>query len=259
MDSRVKGVKSHVQANKGILKRFAFKEDGQYFVYIFCMKTKEIRKENIKSLGVIDDYFDTEAEVLLDREVEGPFGQVISTIRHATVSGKFSLNLKEIEDVYKYMIFCHLRSKRLTSESEEMKAVFDIFKDRMNSVNLQSSYMKTAILNDEYKRHPFYNFEIFHVRNMTDLNLLLPYHCVYIVPTGKGRDMIVLPIDPKNAFMLVEGFEKTGKIEIMDIDDLKMIESFNVRAFATELLNNECLIASSFEELILFQKTLLNK
>lgn len=254
-------MKSHIQIPKNLLKRFSHKilstQNGHTnkvdAVYALSINEGTIIEEKINTFGTIENYFSVETErEILNKKIENPFCDAASIIRmQLDVKGCKRVNIKKKnkDAIYKFCQYSHLRAPRQINSFND-DALMRAFKIRLTP----SEFIDMAE-NSPFITNPFADRLIAIIKNDTNINFVMPFHCIYLIhvdgyKSDAQRDIIILPFTPKYAIALLPiNDDQKLQLDVINLTTVEEVTAMNDWAFRTELTNKQFLIAVERKEL----------
>ena len=221
--------KNHIQIPKSILEGFSDKNNGYKVCRMDC--AGHIDFELPKNCNIGENFYSENVETNVLANVESDFGQVKrKIIKSIKQSVPICLTKKETDSIKWFFIISLARQSQLTAnQNADASSV-----TRSDNIAYADS-VKSRLFEGLY---PHCGFCI--SVNQTNQNFIVSQNCVF--HTMNAIDQVAaMPITPKLLIALVP-FEENVPLDtfpIMETDDLKLVDAFNVSAICAEMNANK--------------------
>lgn len=243
---------------KLVLKHFVDSK-GRSYAYDFA--ANRIIYSTPTAINTEIDYYSKEAEAYLSKNIETPFGQVLSKL--LSVKEGETINLSDAEEEY-------IRGYVYSLFSRDMQMLEDVKKySRMwEFIDEQAKHDYSAIIGAIVAKEKkiLSGFELTILKNISDIPFLLPTCGIYTYQMENGEYFAIVPISEDIAIVLFEK-SRSYKYKIKDGICLmvaqKKMEFLNNQAFLSQKQRGYGFLVSSnkniLEALIDNYKTMQNK
>ena len=225
-------VNCHVQISKFLMKPFSHRTDDGRKAYYLDFNDGKIHEEKISILGTEENYYYTETEEYLAKEIESKAGEVFSKLRKiANNREPFELNGEEAEIIKNMFVYAFLRSDGVKRETVSRSVFLKVFseKDQTELIINHPNHVKKLF--SDY----FPNIII----NESDINFVIPHCCLYSIESNNTFHGWCLPIAPNCCATLFpnsdkEKYMQNGKLNGSVINNAEVAKSFNNRTLSAE-------------------------
>ena len=253
----MENIKSHIQMPKFILKRFV--NDQNYF-YHYDVVSGIISKGFPKSLNTQLNFYSSDMEKLLSKNIEEPFSKIAKFIDQIGCENTtFYINQEQYNAILNYARSLLVRNPSLIEEAKKASNFSSLLKSEdQNSIAIYYGFQKAK--EDKLFSDYFPTFLI----NKTSTPFVLPLLGMYEY-IEEDEKKVVLPIDKFSAIMFLEKkqFKKysdeRGLLTKFQVTDDNTIFSLNqVAIFQQTRMKYGCVVSPSKELLTLLLKSIDN-
>lgn len=230
---------SHVQINQGLLKGFNIR-GKKGFVFYLDLESEEIKTAKIRNLGTIENYFNKNIESLLG-ESETNFGDTYTEIKnnHKNKIKLAKLSEEDTQNIINFYKLQKFRSEKMVDYINENSIAVKL-SEKINQNNF-IIWGKNYEINDLCPRILINNSE------KGFLTLRNAYY--YFEKNNFKHEVVVIPLNPEIAIVLVNKEDASTDIIYWEINDSKVVVWLNYFAYLTELNANNKFLVGKKEDL----------
>lgn len=243
-----KEIRSHVQMPKSLLKRFQNK-NHRFFYY-------DIRKNFVGTNGTAESlntergYFSPEMEQYLSKNIEAPFGQILSVIDRIDFEQERFLMPADFEKLTKTFVYALMaRDPREIEDANRDMFFSQIF----FSKQMRHDYLTLKRIKIANRKDFLSDYLLTFMLNSTDVPFVLPISGIYGYQMGKYR-IISLPVTPEIALCFVhiddagDLIVEENKASLWKVTSPVMIRKINEKAFEAQISRNHGWLICPYRE-----------
>jgi len=242
-------MRSHIQIPNGVLKQFRNTESNK--VFYLSLKDWKIHAVTSKKLGTADDYYSTDVEELLNKEIETPYLSLANKFLeffHDDNQHCLQISITEEERLKRFVKIALCRSELARDSVVKNSYTHFLFSDQKKHDLLIESTLASID-----KQFSFLNeYKMIALKNTSVTFFVVGQNCVYSIESN-NYNCYVVPVSPQIALALLP--EEYGGIFLDSQDNClgyithsRDVELMNLAALRYEYIFNCSFIAGARKE-----------
>lgn len=237
-----KGIKSHMQLPKLILKNFRGEADPEKKVWHMDLNTGKIRRSSPARLGTEIGYYSQEGEEFWNRYVETSLGKLVKKTK-AFCDGEMDALIIDQDDAEAAKLY--IKSAFIRSRATYEAVLRNSYTAFMLTDKQQHDIISYIGMNVEGPMDEYINNLVVTVLvNKTERDLVVPRNCYYCISSWELMHFVA-PISPRCALMLLPAeIIKNRERALVTLDNIEDADEMNIMALKFEYMCNRDFIAA---------------